>query len=268
MFEPEYSVKDTQICRGMASADGAFPVEIYDVLPDKLNDWDDYFWIDVPHSPDNVELTRELKTRSIDELVNLFPDWRKAATTFEEDRRLESEAGGRVYLEQYLRMTGRIARGDFMATLDSPVDTLIVESLMSWDRDTLDFELRLNRVIEYFRSAYFEEVPCEWISAGLFAVLKDRVKRGQYQNPEKAKERLRGLFYDVQFIGAYAPYCQSMFVDNSMCEFVNDPRVGLTGRFGTQVFARSRWNDFMAYLESLRSKSRPELEQALRLVHP
>lgn len=271
-FESEYRVKLTQISRGferfMASVQEKFPLEIHDALPRNLNDWDDYFRIEVPHSPDNVELVRELKTRSIDELVNLFPDWRKTTTTFEEDRRLESEAAGRVYLEHYLRMTGRIAGGDFMATLDSPVDTLIVESLMSCDRDALDFEQRLNRVIAYFRSAFFEEVPCEWISAGLFAVLKDRVKRGQYQNTEKAKERLGGLFYDVQFIAAYAPYCQAMFVDNTMCEFVDDRRIGLTGRFGTRVFARNRWDDFMTYLESVRSRRSPELERALRLVHP
>jgi hypothetical protein len=271
-FEPEYELRHKQIFRGferfLSSDKSAFLVDIGDALHSELNTWDEYFWIDVPRTPDNVEQKRKLKKQSVDNLVNLFGDWRKSTTTFEEDRRIEYLAAAKSYLQCYMEMVNRLARGDFMATIDSPIETLVVEGLMLVDSDTLDKPHRLKRIIDYFESPYFEEVPSEWISSGLFAVLKDRVKRGQYQNSHKAKDRLSGFFYDVEFISAYAPYCQVMFVDNAMLDFVNDKLLDLSSRLGTKFFARSNWSEFLTYLESLGAKMTPELQNALDLVYP
>jgi hypothetical protein len=70
-FEAEYKVWRTQITRGferfLAAENTAFPIESKDVLPPEIKDWDDYYWIDVPYSPDNVELTRELKKGSVED---------------------------------------------------------------------------------------------------------------------------------------------------------------------------------------------------------
>jgi len=271
-FEPEYKLNHKQIFRGferfLSSDKSAFPVNVGEALPGELNTWDDYFWIDVPRAPDNVELKRKLKKQSVYELVNIFGDWRKSTTTFEEDRRIEFQAAARSYLQCYLEMVNRLGRGDFMATIDSPVDTMIVEGLMHVDSDILDKVQRLERIITYFESPYFEEVPSEWISSGLFAVLKDRVKRGQYQNSNKAKKILSGFFYDVEFISTYAPYCQAMFVDNAMFNFMNDKLLDLSSRFGTRFFARTNWSEFLIYLESLWAKMTTELQNALDLVYP
>ena len=164
-------------------------------------------------------------------------------------------------------MVNRLVSGDFMATIDSPVDTMIVEGLMHVDSDILDKAQRIERIIAYFESPYFEVVHSEWISSGLFAVLKERVKRGQYQNSNKAKERLSGFFYDVEFISAYAPYCHAMFVDNEMFDFVNNKLLTLSSRFGTQFFARRNWGEFLNYLESLWAKMTTELQNGLDLVY-
>ncbi len=271
-FLREYKVKQTQISRGfkyfLAADQTKVTVESRDALPSEINNWEDYFWIDVPRTPNNIELTRKLKVEAVEKLVNIFPDWRKDTTTFEEDQRLESSVAAKNYLQMYLKMTERIAKGDFMAILDSPIDSQIVENLMYWDRDSIDCNDRFSRVVTYFNSPYFYEVPCEWISSGLFAVLKDRVKQGQYQNPDKAKDRLSGFFYDVQFISAYTPYCHAMFVDSTMLDFVEDKRLGLADKFRTKFFARANWDDFIQYLESLEAKKNKELEWGLNLIHP
>jgi hypothetical protein len=271
-FEPEYRINHKQIFRGferfLSSDKSAFPVNVGDALLGDLNNWDDYFWIDVPRVPDNVELKRKLKKQSVDELVNIFGEVRKATTTFEEDRLIELRAAARSYLQCYLEMVNRLERGDFRAAIDSPVDTMIVEGLMHVDSDILDKAKRPKRIIAYFESPYFEEVPSEWISCGLFAVLKDRVKRGQYQNSNKAKEKLSGFFYDVKFISTYAPYCQAMFVDNAMFDFMNDKLLYLSSKFATRFFARSNWSDFLFYLESLWAKMTTELQNAIDLIYP
>jgi hypothetical protein len=271
-FSPEYKVKQVQISRGferfLAGEKTEFAIKARDALPRDVNNWEDYFWIDIKIRPENIELRRRLKEEAVTKLISIFPDWRKDATTFDEDRRLESSDAAKNYLQQYGKMAERVAKGDFMAMLDSPVDSGIVERLMFHDQDGMNYADRLNRVIAYFNAPYFQEVPYEWISSGLFAVLKDRVKQGHYQNLDKAKERLSGLFYDVQFISTYAPYCKAMFVDNAMLDFVNDKRLGIANRFGTKFFARANWENFIQYLESIKEKKTEEFEWALTLVHP
>jgi hypothetical protein len=271
-LSPAYRVRHTQIARGferfLTAAETPFPIEARDALPRELNDWDNYLRFGVRRAFDNIELTRHLKQLAVDQLIGTFSDWRKDTTTFEEDRYLESQATARDYIHLYLMKIARIAQGDVTAAFDSPIDTRIVAGLMSRDRDALDHTERLGRIVAYFKSPHFLEVPCEWISAGLFAVLKNRVKQGQYQNLDKAKERLSGFPYDVQFISAYAPYCQAMFVDRAMYEFVNDKRLALTKKFGTRFFSRSNWSDFVRYLESIKAKKTAEIQHALDMVHP
>jgi hypothetical protein len=271
-FEADYNVRRTQISRGfdrfLSGAKTPFSLANEDALPSAINDWDDYYWIDVPHLPDNIALTRTLKAKSTEQLVDIFPEWRADETTFDEDRRIELQAAARGYLQAYAKMADRLARGDFMAALDSPLDSAVVETLLAQVRDTMASDQRLARVASYFASPYFAEVPCELLSAGLFAVLKDRVRHGHYADPDKARARLAGFFYDVSSVATYGPYCHAIFVDSVMFDFLKDRRVGLTTTFGTRVFARTNWGEFIAYLESVRSGATPELEKAIQMVHP
>ncbi len=198
-FSPEYEVRRIQISRGfrrfLTAEETKFAIETRDALASGINNWEDYFWIDVPRTPNNIEVTRKLKKEVVTQLVSIFPAWRKDTTTSEEDQHSESLAAGENYLQMYLKMVDRITKGEIMALFDSPVDSQIVENLMYWDRDSLDYNDRLSRVVKYFHSRYFFEVPYEWISSGLLALLKDQVKKGHYQNPDKAKDRLSGFSY-------------------------------------------------------------------------
>lgn len=271
-FEPHYSVKKEQILRGfrrfLESDEGSYPIERSDTLPDDLNEWEDYFRIEVRRLPDGVERIREAKERSVGELIDLFPKWRSDNTSFEEDQAAELTTAGDIYVRFYLEMMERSLRGDFSAFIDSPVDTMIVESMLHYDRESIDFRGRMGRIGKFFCSRYFAEVPYEDISSGLFAVLKKRVKQGHYQNPGRAKKRLSGFFYDVEFIAAYAPYCDAMVVDSVMIDFVNDPDLQLSQRYGSRFFSRNNWAEFLDYLRAIGSKKTKELEWALRAVHP
>jgi hypothetical protein len=271
-FHREYEITRKQIVHGferfLAGDTMPFRIETNDALPRELYDWESYFRVDVPRPPQDVELTRRFKLKAVEELVGIFPDWRKDTTTFEEDRRLESRVAAREYLKAYIKKAERVASGDLMAMLDSPIDTRIVESLLHWDREDMNAPTRWKRVVEYLNSDYFQEVPCEWVSSGLFAVLKDRVKQGYCQNPNKAKERLSGFFYDVQFVSAYAPYSDAMFLDNSMLDFASDKNLGLTQRLGTRLFARSNWDEFMTYLETVKIEKQRRSRLALLWCTP
>ena len=271
-FAPEYEIKRRQIQiafkRFLAKDSDRFPISPDVALPKNVNDWDDYFRVEINRPPDNVEELRRLKEQSTERFVNVFPKWRRETTSFEEDRHEELSATYHGYLELYFTKLAREMNGDLLAELYSPVDAQIVQSLLRTGRKVMEDHEYFERIQDFFNSEYFQEVPYEDISAGLFAVLRQRIKNGHYENPEKAKKRLSGFFFDVKFISAYAPYCDAMFLDNAMFDLVNDPQLKLKQKYGTKFFSRNNWDQFIGFLNAIDERKSRELDQTLKLVYP
>jgi len=267
-FNPEYRIKRAQITnsfkRFLENDEKVPSISLRDALPREINNWEDYFWIDVKGLPEDTERIRKSKEDSVAQLVGLFQNWRTQNTTFEQDHQFELIDGAKIYIQLYIEMAQRLANGDFTTLLESP---MIVETLLYFDKDEMDIQNRLNRVIGFFKSKYYYEVPCEYISSGLFAALKQKVKNGHYVNEEKAKKTLSGIFYDISFISTYAPYCDAMFIDNPMIDLVKEPKLNLEERFNTKFFARKTWNEFIDYLTKIKEQKSQEIDWGLSLVH-
>ena len=103
---------------------------------------------------------------------------------------------------------------------------------------------------------------------GLYAALKQKVKNGHFANEEKSKKKLSGIFYDVSFISADAPYCDAMFIDNPMLDFVREPELKLEEKYNTIFFARKSWDEFIIYLKKFKDQKRQEIDWGLSLVYP
>ena len=114
-------------------------------MPDDINNWEGYFWIDVQGFPEDIDGTRKLKEESVEKLLNLFESWREHDTTFEQDQLYELYDAARTYFQIYTKMLERLASGDVNALLDSPIDAKVVEDILHFDMD-LDFQERLRRV--------------------------------------------------------------------------------------------------------------------------
>ena len=84
-------------------------------------------------------------------------------------------------------------------------------------------------------SEYYANVPEARIGSEFFALLRHRLRQGQYKNKEKNRDRFGGLFYDIRFISTYAPYCDAMVLDSLMYEWATDPLIDLPKRFGAPV---------------------------------
>ncbi len=271
-FSPDYEVKKTQIYRGFKRYQqknaSPFLVDRSDAIPDNLDQWEDYFWVDVEKPQSNVEPIRKLKEESVKGLVDIFPKWRESKRSFTEHQKLESDSAAQEYLRMYLEMKQRLANGDFNAAIDSPINASIVETLVMDFKQEIPLHERIQSIISYFQSNYFFEVPYQFISTGLMCVLRDRVKMGQYTNATKAIQELKGIFFDHDFISAYTPYCNAMFVDSAMFEFVRDKQLDLEQKFGIKYFSKTNWAEFMQYLESLKARKTKELEHCIELAYP
>lgn len=135
------------------------PIEESDAFAEEIHSWDDYFWLDMRPILGNIEAMRQGKTDAIATLVTLFPSWAQLTSSYEEDMDIEAEGYGRSLIDQYLKIRGKLAQGNLMAYMDAPVEAMYVESLMHYDKDTMQMDERLARIADFFVSLHFKMTP-------------------------------------------------------------------------------------------------------------
>lgn len=271
-FNPAYEVERTQIVRAfrvfLADAPDTFQLQDGDATDDDLHNWDDYYRIDVGRYMGDIDLIRGLKRESVEALVDLFPDWRQSRNAYDEDVELEIQASAKGYIDSFIQYATRLAQGDYAALLDSPIMSMVVQLLLHCLPDDMTPEDRLTRIGAFFSSPHFRQVPYQWLSARIFASLKDMVRRGAYQSRENTIKRLSGFFKDVQHIATYAPYCDAFVMDQPMASLVADPRIDLQARYSVHVFSLNNWGALFEWLSSLERAMSPEHRAGVEAAYP
>ena len=271
-FEKDYQVERTQVTKAWSAFLKGMPAdylfESSEATRGSLHEWDDYFHIDVGGYYKDVELRRSLKTQTVDELINAFDEWQRSEQSFEQDVAVEMHAAAKNYIDTYLMMVSRLARGDFAAVVDSPIVSKIVEHMLHWLSEEKSLDEKLSRCVEFFKSEYFNQVPCLWVESRMFATLKAMVKRGAYSNREDASRRLSGVFEDIKHISLYAPYCDAFFMDQPMAELVSHPSINLEQRYGVRVFSLNRLGYFFAWLDEVENEMSEEHRAAIAAAYP
>lgn len=271
-FEPAYEVEQTQIVRAfkayLAGVSDDFKAEHRDAVHGDIHEWDDYIRIDVGRYMGEIELIRDFKQQSIEGLVDLFPKWRESKNSFEQDVFMETEAAAKGYLDSYIEYAVRIASGDYNALLDSPIMSMVVQSLLFCLSDDIPHENRLQIIGGFFKSAHFSKTPYRWISDRTYAILKDMVKQGAYTNRDKALKRLNGFYQDVKHVATYAPYCDGFVLDQAMASLVSDGRVDIENKYGVKVFSLNNWEQLMEWLDELEAEMSEEHRKGLVAAYP
>ncbi|AEH86627.1 hypothetical protein [Mesorhizobium opportunistum] len=271
-FAPAYEVEQTQLNRAFdawrSGEPAAYTPHRQDAFHDNLDVWDGYFRIEVGEYHGDIDLIRRLKAEAIEGLVDLFPGWRESTATFEQNVRLEHDAAAKGYLDAFGTYMTRMAKGDFDALSDSPIMATVVRSLSYRFPREEPPEGRIKKVIEFLASDHFTNTPYHDIQARMYGTLKDMVKAGAYTNRARSIQRLSGFYYDVKHISTYAPYCDAFVMDNPMAEIVNRDTVDLTGRYGTAVFSRNNWDEFLAWLDQLKNGVTDEHRSGLATAYP
>lgn len=271
-FHPDYEVEETQVINAWSAFLKGEPAEIIfedeDALEGALDEWDDYFRIDVGGYFKDVELMRTLKDQAVDGLVKMFEQWRASTRTFDQDVAVETLVTGKNYIDSYLTMIRRIAQGDDEAFLDSPMIAKVVEQMLHSLPKDQSLDEQLNRCADFFQSEHFQQVPNVWISARMYATLKAMVKRGAYAKPNDARQRLSGVFEDIRHISLYAPYCDAFFMDQPMAEIVRQPSVDLQGRYGVRVFSLNNLDQFFVWLDELESDMSEDHKAGVEAAYP
>ena len=271
-FKKDHRVERTQILKAwgafLKNQSSEYVFEERDAIQGALDQWDNYFRIDIGGYMRDIKLKRMLKTQAVQKLVKVFDQWQASTQTFEQDVALEIRDAGSNYVNTYLTMANRISLGDFNAVIDSPMVATVVENMLHWLPAEQSFVDKMLRCKEFFASEHFSQVPNLWLEARMFATLKDMVKRGAYVNREKASERLSGVFEDFKHIALYAPYCDAFVMDTPMAELVKQPAVGLEQRYGVEVFSLNNWDNLLAWLDGLKACMSDEHKAGVAAAYP
>jgi len=254
-FAPSYEVIETQLLKAfqlwLVGGTAQYELDQGDVLHEDIHVWDSYLYIDVGKYMGDIDLIRDLKRQSVEGLVNLFDVWHKSRTSFEEDLDAEYAVAGKTYIDFYLEYVTRIGRGDYDALLDSPVISMVVQSMLYAIPKDVPVDQKLRKCVDFLMSEHFKQVPYQRLSALLFATMKAVVKGGAYSNRERAKQRLSGFYYDVKHIATYAPYVDGFIMDQPMADLVSKPSVALEQNYGTKVFSLNNWDELYEWLDTL-----------------
>lgn len=104
-FKPAYDVEKTQIVRifhaFLAGESDKFVLDQRDAVYGNIHEWDGYVRVDVGRYMGEIELIRDLKRKSMEGLVDLFPDWRNSRDTFDQHVALEKQDAAKRYLSSY-----------------------------------------------------------------------------------------------------------------------------------------------------------------------
>lgn len=155
-FEPSYDVQKTQIVRAfqafLADRPASFTLEARDALEANVHEWDDYVRIDVGRYLGDIEQMRDLKTQSVEQLVDLFPIWRTSTDSFDQDIEREIRGGAQSLIATYARYASRLASGDYAALIDSPIAAMVVQTMLHCFQGDIPDEEKMPRIGAFFGS--------------------------------------------------------------------------------------------------------------------
>ncbi|WP_188448087.1 hypothetical protein [Arenimonas maotaiensis] len=272
-FEPSYRVEHDQILKAFESFVQNQPSDFH---PDRrlairsdINHWEDYFRIDIREYRGDIEQIRNLKNQSVESLIkSVFPAWRKSKESFYDHVEIERRDSAKIYLNTYYEYLTRIARGDHNALFDSPISSMVVQNLFQALPKNIGIGEKYKQIDDFFRSDHFANIPNEWLSSRIFAVLREQVRNGAYQNLEESKRRLSGFLNDVKHVSIYSPFVDVMLVDQPMAAILADGRINIPSRYGTKIYSLNTWPNFLSWLQSLIDSISDDHRQGLELAYP
>jgi hypothetical protein len=172
------------------------------------------------------------------------------------------------YIGSYAEYATRIAQGDYNALFDSPMMSMVVQSMLGCFPEDTPPDERMTKVAKFFSSDHFAMLPYQFVASRIFAKLRDMVKGGAFANRENALQRLSGFFQDVKHVATYGPYCDAFVMDQPMAALVTDSRVGIEVRYGVKIFSLNNWDELFAWLDALEATMTDKHKAGLSAAYP
>ena len=233
-----------------------------DVTKGNLDQWSDRLCIsvDMGHLPGQIKSRRESRGRVHETLKQLWVKWKNEKKMpfkdrFEDERRGLAVAvlqSYNTYVERIQASSGAEDVTDLShLTPRWPAQT-VISVLRCLEKLGVPQEDQLREAERFLHSEPALCAPQNHLSALLVASLAWRAASGQKRVPG------RGTLNDINFISAYLPYCDAMFIDNEFAQLLREGQLAATVKdYPTRIFSARTKKDFLAYLHELEEKAEP-----------
>ena len=233
----------------LTSADNPVVTEA-DAVPAAIHRWDGYEWVDIRRSLEDPAATARCKADFAKRLTEDFAKWRGRNLSYQE---LHAEVAS-----------------ELSAEIKNLIPWTISQMIFSAKR--LVGEDKARQAVDAFLiSTAFHFVPFIDIASALYAKLRQKIQNPTlYTNQEEALDKFNSLAFDVRFISTYAPYCDAMFIDKTMCQWLNENDVQFAKKYKTRLFPYSKAGlaDLSQWLENIENSISADLKQTIRLAYP
>ena len=234
------------------------------VVRGRLDRWSDRLRVSVNmgHWPGQVESRRRSRTRAHEILERYWKRWRsESQVSFEE--RFQAERGGlagealrcyAAYVERVHRAaTGAEAVGDPQQLAPGSLVQLVHWVLSRLEERRVPREVRIQEAERFLNSEQAMSAPQNHLTALLYSGLARRAAHGQKRVPS------RGTPNDIDFISAYLPYCDAMFIDKEFDLLLSEPPVApRVTDHAAKIFSSRNRRDFLSYLAALEAEADPD----------
>lgn len=118
-------------------------------------------------------------------------------------------------------------------------------------------------IIAFFKPHIFSKIPHVNIAAHLWALIKQDIRA----NPPKVRiiEKYRGISFDIDFLSTLFPYCDAIFTENRMAEYLRKFK-RQNPNYQCTLFSARNINDFHLYLDEIETNMQQDLADDLKLL--
>lgn len=261
IFRDIVDIKKAQLLRGF----NAFlknKNKIYllqtDAFDNDVKEWETEFYLDINAAIYNDSLINEYKKKVINELIKLIPEWRKSNYHIHDDIQIEVNALAQNIIKCGIQFVTALCMNDYNAQLNTPIESELFLSLFGKLPTTKILinkqYAKLNLIKEFLLSDHFKNVPYVKISSYLTSILKQEIRKGWLQNPDKAKNELSGTYFDIEHISVYAPYCDILFTEKRMHRWLKMMPDSVFNK-SIMVFSSENIGEFDTYLNKFNARS-------------
>lgn len=231
-------------------------IDVKSIVHGDLHCWQERYRITIGESSRSA-LIDELRNNrdKVDEYLQpIFQRWqRETEKDFDYWYQQEIKANAGVLVELYERQLKEFAMasyglkpfslGAFMPNMATATFQGIKDVLQ---RHGIAKEQLNSKLGEFLRSEEFEETPHMKISSLLYAAMARKAASGRKKPPSK------GFKNDVDIVSTLLPYCDAMFVDNEIRNFLSERPLRDRLKYKTKVFSFSNKEEFIQYLNDIK----------------
>jgi hypothetical protein len=244
------------------------------VFTGNRNAWQDHLRIDlnyqVPGLVDSLRRTSATLTQHLREVCQYW----QAAPTLDFNEVYARELASlvkRPWRENlaYVSHLAAVQLGEVPQTeadfFPPPSSTLISHMLSDLKAETQDTGAALAKMEEFFGSTAAKSIPYAQVSALFWATLARDVRSGR--NPENFPGA--SICNDIDMVAAYAPYCESLFVDKELSHLATQAELkrALEGAGRLYSLRDAEKTAFLAYLDRIEAEAPREHVELVAAVY-